>query len=310
MPDRTNGATELSQWTTFRVLFTDPAVRNYTIAALSALAMLFLILFQQGSDLGGLIIVVIGAGGVLLRWVAAPPIILVILTYFMVFPFGIPGEVYENRYEIEEGRFRMTDVLLVMSVLVYIACTYRILGFVHQAIAYEGQIKRVDEQQTRRPPALISPAELGILLGVSAVLVVVGQFVWWFISAVEIVPGEDIPIRWEGSGRTTRSYEPVGGMSPRMTRFVVTVGMLFFGVLLARVVFGYWRWRMMGAAEGGMILLEGGWVETKRERSRFEKWRIWGRKRADAKAKAAEAEAKKAEAKANAAAEARTGRKR
>jgi hypothetical protein len=310
MPDRTNGATELSQWTTFLVLFNDPAVRNYTIAALSALAMIFLIMFQQGSDIGGLIIVVLGAGGVLLRWVAAPPLILIILTYFMVFPFGIPRDPSENRFAIEDGRFVMTDLLLVMSVLVYVACTYRILGFVHQAIAYEGQIKRSDEQPTRRPPALITPTEVGVLLGASAALVVVGQLVWWFISAVEIVPGEDMPLRWVGSGRTAHSTELVGGMGPRTTRFIVTVGILFFGVLLARLVFGYWRWRMMGAAEGGMILLEGGWLETKRERSRFEKWRIWGRKRAEAKAKAAEAEASMPEAKAKAAEEARTGRKR
>jgi hypothetical protein len=310
MPDRSDGATEFSQWTTFRVLFNDPAVRNYTIAALSALAMIFLIMFQQGSDIGGLIIVVVGAGGVLLRWVAAPPIVLIVLTYFMVFPFGIPGEAYDNKFAIEDGRFVLPDVLLVLSMLVYVACTYRILGFVHQAIAYEGAVKRIDEPPTRRPPALITPSELGILLGVSAVLVVVGQLVWWFISGVEVVPGEDFPLRWVGAGRTLRDYEPVGGMPPRLTRFVVTVLLLFFGVLLVRLVFGYWRWRMMGAAEGGMILLEGGWVETKRERSRFEKWRIWGRKRAEAKAKAAEEEVRKAEAKARAADEARTGRKR
>jgi hypothetical protein len=178
-------------------------------------------------------------------------------------------------------------------VLVYVASHYRIMGFVHQAIAYEGAAKRRDEPATRRPPALIAPAELGILLGVSAGLVVLGQLVWLIATSVEIVASEDVPIKWVGTDRPERPYreEPVGGFTTKATVFFVLLGMLFFGTLLARLVFGYWRLRLMGSAEGGMILLDGGWVETKRERSRLEKWRIWGRERAEARAKAqAEAE--------------------
>ena len=37
-----------------------------------------------------------------------------------------------------------------------------------------------------------------------------------------------------------------------------------------------------------MILLDGGWSETSRERQRQEKWRIWGRKRAERLANAPE----------------------
>ena len=70
------------------------------------------------------------------------------------------------------------------------------------------------------------------------------------------------------------------GMRTGLARFVVLVGLLFFGTLIARIVFGYWRLRMMRPAEGAMILLDGGWSETSRERQRQEAWRIWGRKRA------------------------------
>ena len=77
-------------------------------------------------------------------------------------------------------------------------------------------------------------------------------------------------------------------MNTGATRFVVLVGFLFFGTLTARLVFGYWRLRMMGPAEGEMILLDGGWSETSRDRQRIEKWRIWGRKRAEAQAKETE----------------------
>jgi hypothetical protein len=91
-----------------------------------------------------------------------------------------------------------------------------------------------------------------------------------------------------------RDREPFGGFSTKATVFFVLLGLLFFGTLVARLVFGYWRLRLMGSAEGGMVLLDGGWVETKRERSRLEKWRVWGRDRAEARAKA-EAEAEELE---------------
>jgi hypothetical protein len=71
-------------------------------------------------------------------------------------------------------------------------------------------------------------------------------------------------------------------MNTGTTRFVVLVGFLFFGMIIGRLIFGYWRLRTMNAAEGGMILLDGGWSETRRERQRQEAWRIWGRKRAEA----------------------------
>jgi hypothetical protein len=300
LPDRTDGSIEFNLRTTFLVLFYDPAVRNYVIAAFSALLMMFLVLFQQGSDIGGVLIVLLGVAGILLRWVAAPPLILLILTYFMVFPFGVPDN-SPYKFEIENGRFRIPDIFMAMSVMVYVACHYRLMGLVHQAIAYEGATKRRDEAPTRRPPALIAPSELGILLGVSAGLVVLGQLVWLFATSVEIVATEDFPIKWVGEGRSTRDGEPRGGFTTKATVFFVLLGMLFFGTLLARLVFGYWRLRLMGSAEGGMILLDGGWVETKRERSRLEKWRIWGRNRAEARAKA-EAEAEElAEAQARAA---------
>jgi hypothetical protein len=126
---------------------------------------------------------------------------------------------------------------------------------------------------------------------------------------VAIYPVEDFPFEWVGADAMTpgvlSSSTPRGALSPSTTRFVLLVGMLFFGVLIARLVFGYWRLRAMAPEEGAMILLDGNWLETRRERSRLEKWRVWGRKRAEEQAKA------EAEAEATAAAKAaRTGGKR
>jgi hypothetical protein len=286
--DRADGSTDLDMRDTFEVLFKDPAVRNFVFAGLGALGMIFLILFQQGSDIGGFLIVALGVCGIVFRWSASPALILVILTYFMVFPFGIPGETLGGSWEIEEGRFRITDIMLVMSLLVYLSCQFRIYGFVSQAIPFEGAVRRRDEKPTRRPPALIRSSELGILFGVCIAFTILGQLIWWFANAVEVVPTEDFPLRWVEPDSSGHTSELPGGMNTGTTRFVVLVGILFFGTILARLVFGYWRLRMLNPAEGGMILLDNGWSETRRERQRQEAWRIWGRKRTRAQAKNAD----------------------
>ncbi len=286
-PTREDGSLVLSQHDLFKLLVNDPGVRNYIIAAFSALVMIFLVMFQQASDLGGLLIVAIGAGGILLRWTPAPAIVLILLTYFMVFPLGIPGWSSESAWEIEQGRFRPTDLVLTMAVLVYMAAQFRIFSFVHQIITPEGTVRRHDEPVTRRPPALIASSEIGTLLLVSFVLVIVAQIIWWVVNSLEVTPTEDFPLRWLASTRGPRRSVESGGLTPGLTRFVVLIGLIGFSVLLGRLIFGYWRLRTMQPAEGAMILLDDGWLETKRERSRQEKWRLWGQQQA--KARAAEA---------------------
>ena len=140
-------------------------------------------------------------------------------------------------------------------------------------------VRRRDEKPARRPPALIRPSELGVLIGACAAFTIVGQMIWLLANSVEVVPTEDFPIRWVEQDTLGRTFELPGGMNTGTTRFVVLVGMLFFGTLLARLVFGYWRLRTMNAEEGGMILVDYGWSESSRERRRQEAWRIWGRKR-------------------------------
>jgi hypothetical protein len=289
--DRADGSTVLDMRETFDVLFSDSMVRNFTFAGLGALGMMFLILLEQASDYGGLMIVVIGSCGLLLRWSAAPIFVLLILTWFLIFPLGVPWEYYRNPSEIVEGRFRITDLMLVLSLLVYLACQFRILGIVSQAIPFDGPIRRKDETPARRPPALISPAEFGIMLGGCVAFAFAGQLLWWLVNSVEVVPTEDWPLQMIES-RSGADYLR-GGMQTGMARFVVLVGLLFFGTLIARIVFGYWRLRMMRPAEGAMVLLDGGWSETHRERQRQEAWRIWGRKRAQTAADKAEPPSKR-----------------
>jgi hypothetical protein len=282
----------LTQREVIDLLFFNPAVRAYVYAALAALAMIFVIMFMNGSDIGAVLVVLLGCAGLVLRWVAAPIFVLLVLCYFQLFPFGFPEAGYASPFLVRDTHFQVVDAVLAMSVLVYLRSQYRIFGLVHQAIPFENIIRRKGEGPTRRPADHIQPGELGWMLGIAGAIVVLGQIAWWLINALEFTPTEDFPIHWvEQETRRVaapRESKPPGEFNAGANRFFILIGALFFGTLLARLIFGYWRLRMMNPAEGAMVLVDTSWSESHRERVRVEKWRIWSRKRAAEQAKRAE----------------------
>jgi hypothetical protein len=304
-PDyRHDGSAELSRRATFRLLFNVPAIRNYLFAAFGSLVMIALMLLEQGSDSGAILIVFVGVCGVLLQFRAAPVLVLLILSYFMWTPTGIPGDGFSYPYMIESRRFHIIDVLLVLSTVVYVVSQYRIFGLAFQAMAFESGVRRHGEPPTRRPASLIRPTELSAMLGLSVVLVLAGQLIWFFTTSVQVAPTHDFPLQIAESRSSLmkkysavnpsggpagyvdprsledRHFQAEGVLSPGVSRFFVLLGMLVFGTLLTALVFRDWRLRTIEPTEGAMILLNAGWEETSRERVRLEKWRIWGRKRA------------------------------
>jgi hypothetical protein len=261
--------------------FADPTVRNYLFTGLAALAMIFVVMFQQGSDLGGLMLVILGAAGMVLRWSGSPLFFLLVLFWFLIFPFGFPDP-YENPFEIVEGRFRIVDLILVGSVTIYLMCHYRLYGLTAQAIPFEQRFPKKDEKPPRRPPSLIRPGEIAGMLYLAAGLVIAGQLVWIFAThtVVEVSGG----VSFGFAAPRPTNERPGRGFSPETTRFILLAGFFFFGTLLTRLVFGYWRLRLLSPAEGRMILQDASWDETRRERARVENWRAWGRMKAQERA--------------------------
>ena len=207
---------------------------------------------------------------------------------------------FSNPLLVRETHFRMTDVVLALAVLVYLRCQYRIFGLIHQAIPFENVFRRKGDHPVRRPTSHIDPIEIAWLLGTAVVLVAVGQVVWWLVNAVDFVPTEDFPLRWADStslARYRRSRPESGEFTARASRFFVILGALFFGFLLVRLVFGYWRLRVMNPAEGAMILTDTSWSESHRERVRVEKWRTWGFERAAEERRKAQREERERRAK-------------
>jgi hypothetical protein len=283
----------LTQRDVFRLYLRDLTLRPFAFAALGALAMIFLVMLAGGSDVGGVIVVLFGLATLVFRWVAGPPLLLLILFWFQLFPFGVPDFdlLYDNPLEVKQTYFRVVDAVLVMAVLVYFSCAYRLFGLLQRSMPDESLYRRKGERTARRPLEHVTPGEIAWLLGGAAALVILGQLVWRLANSVEFTPAEEgFPLRWADANsfsRYRRGERAAGEFTPGQNRFFVMVGGLFFGLMAARLVFGYWRMRIMGAAEAAMLLTDTSWSESHRERVRVEKWRIWGRERAKEQAKQA-----------------------
>jgi hypothetical protein len=263
--------------------FADGRVRTLLFAGLGGLAMLFVVMFERGADIGGVLVVALGLAGFALGWRGPPAFILLILLYFLVFPFGTPPP-EEDPFELAEGHFRIADILLAASVVVYLSAHYRLHGLTTQAMPADepGGAKKVPPR--RRPTELVRRGEVARMLYMTGAAVLTGQIVWAVVANVEVDVLADFPFRFaEGSPLTRRES---GDLAPWRTRLVATAGLVVFGALLARLVFGYWRLRVMSPPEGAMLLLDAGWDETKRERVRVEGWRMWGVKQVAARARA------------------------
>jgi len=255
--------------------FADVRVRGLLFAGLGGLAMLFVVMFERGADVGGLLIAVLGAAGLVLGWRASPAFVLLILLYFLVFPYGLPPP-EEDPFELEYGTFRVADVLMAAALVMYLSAHYRLLGITRLAMPNEpGGFGHKTSPRTR-PADLIRKGELLRTFTLTAVVVLVGQIVWAVVINLEVDTLGDSPLRFADNTGVRRDG---GDLSPWRTRLVAVVGLLFFGTLFARLVFGYWRLRTMTPAEGAMLLTDAGWDETRRERVRVEGWRMWGVKR-------------------------------
>lgn len=262
----------------FRGRFHPAEVRNYLFAGLAALALVFVVLFARGSDLGGLLLVLLGAAGMALRWPGTPPLFLLVLLYFLVFPYGLPPA-DANPSAIARGSFGVGDMILAAAVLVYVACHYRVYALTTRAVPADTlHPPRGEEKPPRRAAANVRPEEVTRIVAVAVAAAIAGQFVWWGLTAATVDVLGDLPVRFDRP-QPRRDGAAGAGYAGYATRLLLLVGLAAGGTVLGRLVFGYWRLRRLSPAEGGMIVQEAGWDETRREDARIAGWRAWGRRK-------------------------------
>lgn len=261
-----------------RGLFHAPEVRNYLFAGLAALAMVFVVLFGRGSDLGGLLLLLTGAAGMAFRRAGTPPLFLLMLLYFQIFPYGLPPA-EEDRFALRDGLFGVGDMILAAAVVVYVACHYRVIGLTARAVPLDTAAPaRGEEKPPRRPPANVRQDELSQVVALALGAAVVGQLVWWFLTTATIDVLGDSPIRFD-QPQTVRRGRPQRGYPDWGTRLLLLAGLATAAMALGRLVFGYWRLKRLSPAEGVLMLQEAAWDETRRDQVRVAWWRAWARQK-------------------------------
>lgn len=250
--------------------------RDYLFAGFAALLVVFVGMTLRGGVAAGAVAPAVGSLALLFRWTSMPVVFLLLLSYLLVYPFGLPYYT-AGVNETVGSRFRTQDVLLVAAVLIYLSAQYRLLGLTDSLMPADPPARRA-----RRPLAAAADGEFPQMMLAVAGFVLAGQVAWLGLTSLTLELDEFPPVKL---GRPNpwldEPYAPPGWL----TRGLLLGGTAALGGFAARFGFWYWRLARMTRDEARMTLLDAGWRETRRELNRQEKWRAWGRARAARKAK-------------------------
>jgi hypothetical protein len=267
----------------------DAGVRNYTFLCLVALlvTLLGLTMALPWRPVWLLVPVIVGLGGLLLRWRWAPLLFLATLGGVLCFE-SILRASYRGRPA--PGPSPAVDLLLGAAALAYVAGHYRLQGLVRAVFPHDPRRpaapRRTDRPAgPRRPPAQV-PARR------SPGLAAPGELVWfllalptWALLALLafrlLLPGGtpdplDDPRRFAGG-----DWSDVGDVLMSLALLVwrgrLLLWVLGFGSLLAAGLIGYLGWARASRAEAAVFLADTVWRETRRETRLLLAWRVWER---------------------------------
>jgi hypothetical protein len=257
-----------------------PSVRGYTILALTALMALILALIENDRDLlGVLLLAAVGAAGVVMRWRAGPPLVLLglaVLEWFHVInrPAFLGAEWEESLF---------MDVVLAAAVLAYAAAHYRLMAMVHTAFPRDPRrpppaprgrdgrrLPAPPDARTQRSAHLPGPWEMPLLAIAAAVWAVAVAGFWLIVSAAP-----------------PPAFLPIEPRSPEAARAAASwwhIWLLIFLVGLTTAVLAgaaaYLRWVCAPPEHHLLYLQDQAWRETRREQNRINRFLTWARLRA------------------------------
>jgi hypothetical protein len=262
----------------------DERVRTYIVIAIAALMVVFLAQIMGGSLIAGGVPFLLGLLAMGLGWSALPVVVVVAVAWFQALPFGLPTG---PQFSIPTSRtyFRITDIMLAGSVLVYLAAQYRVYSLAKRALADERPVNLVPitEVIDKRSPDLIDDSEIPRSFMAIAGIVLLAQFAWLILNSVSLDFSQFPPIR-PGVTDEERRMLPEGRtiyarVASRWVLFVLVSGVTVF---LVRLGLWYWRLLTLTRDEARLIVTDTSWYEMRREAARQETWRISGIRKATA----------------------------
>lgn len=260
----------------------EDGVRHYSFLCLAALLVLGLALVVRGLGVWGLLPSLVGvlmlvlgwrngALWVLLltawmlavaRWPGLHPVLVMDrVVRFLAWIFGEPPTPVAGPGppRVQPGS-RLLDILLALSVLVYVAGYYRFLSVTRKLLPGDPR-RRLPRsalaQELRRPPALVTAREIGWLLGAASLCVGSAWVLWHWLA------GEESPLE----------------LGDNWWQAILVLWL--FGIILVATsgILTYLGRGRMGPDEAALILQDTLWRETRREQGRLNRWLTWARLR-------------------------------
>jgi hypothetical protein len=244
----------------------DPAVRNYLVMCLAVLALILLIMVRRGLGYWGLLPVLVGLLGALLRWRAAP----LMLIGFLAGMIAIDDTLsVESRSRSREPAQRSSLEIWILSgaLLAYCAAHYRLQGL---AVTLFPPDPRVDEWA--------APTDGSEPLGEGdqprSARSVSSWEMSWLIMALPI---------WAFLGQIAGRLLPTGlsayGLPPALWRALVLLWLLGGGLLILAGILSYVGRQQMSRREARLWLQDLFWQEIRNDLRRLSRWLAWARLR-------------------------------
>ncbi len=246
------------------------AARDYLFTGVAATLVVGLVLLaRSGGNPGVLLAVVPAVLALLLRAGALPGVFLAALVYLAVFPDGLP--IAPPPAIVSRSHFRVVDLVFVAAVGVYFVAYFRLASLKYRVLAATASV----------PKALVEPKSSAVPVarrGVGAggdeyarafaqllALTAAAAVAWQALDVLAVEPLRVPPLRIDILGNDAQS------------RFLLAAGAVGFGALGFGALAGYWRASKVRPAVARQYLLDLAWRDNRRELSRREKWRAWGR---------------------------------
>jgi hypothetical protein len=244
--------------------WSDPGVLLYTLLCALALVVLWLALGQQGVGLFSFLPVLVGVLGVVLRFRWTPALVILTVAGAMFYEQLVMGRWLWHWHTFRSG-FRVPDMLLCGSVLLFISAHYRLQGLLLNIMPVDPRRREVLRQRprssrllgpvmkARRSTNLVSPTELSVLLLTLPLWVLLGQFLWRGLSV-------------------EREFLELPHWVTRLILLFWGLGVvLYLGATFLRQLE---RWRM-SREEGKLLLQDALWRATRAGQRRAGRWLAW-----------------------------------
>ncbi len=249
--------------------FGTPAFPYVALCGVCLTVILLAQMAQGHSALFGLLVLLAGVTGVLLRTAIAPAGLVLLVAAGQMIRLGPLGLEFGNRGWVDPDTrplFSPGDVPLCVAVLGFVIGNYRLLGLHRHIFPPDYRLlalRRIRARGTpwqalrieqRRPVAGIRPLEQVLLVLALPLWALAGQVAWAVISRQQSLPAlEDA------------------------TTIRVTVGMIFLvpTVVTAAALLRVWRLRRITADEAALLMQDHLWRETRGEQRLLTRWLAW-----------------------------------